>query len=225
MCKGMAMKRTWWVVVAALGMAVSARAQEDDDGLGRRLRLGLVGGVMFEAPEAFSESSCDPAGQSYFFGARVGYVMAEFLDLEGSVTVHNDSGEVCIAEPQAPPENGTRTLRVFDEGVEGYPYVTDEVRAILHMPESRGRIASARLVTGIGYIWKKEIAFALAGLGVRYGGQRFQGTMDLERWWLGVPFTDIRQTFSDGEVISSTRDEDEVAENPILLRLGAEWRH
>lgn len=210
-------------MVAIAGTAVPARGQ-DAESLTSRLYVGAYAGPLFDAAPSFSENSICPTDRTFSYGGRFGFAFGPFFDMEGSLSIHTENAETCLDGLELPPpENGTRTRRLLNEGIRGYPFASDEVRMILHTPEAAGR-ASARLIGGVGWLWVKDIGFLAAGLGVRYGGERLGGTVDLERWWFDVPFTDVEETFVNGELVSQERTSDEFSESPTVLRIGANWR-
>ncbi len=183
--------------------------------------LGAYGGPMFDAATSFSESC--PSETTFFVGGRLGYRLMRFLSVEGAFSVHQEDHDLCtIGLLPPPPENGERTIRRLGERVRGYPYATPEGRLVVHTPEYR-RSVWGRLTAGGGWMPSKDIGVLLAGLGIGFGGARIAGEVDVERWWFDVPFTDVVETYADGELESTTQLPGEFSENPVVLRFGVKW--
>lgn len=216
MSRGIALCFLMVCLPAAGGAAVAGQ----DSGGG--LYVGTHGGAMFDAAPAFSESIC-PSETTATFGLHVGHEFLRFLGVEGGTSLHTEDPDFCVnGLHPPPPENGTRTLRMLRENVTGYPFGTPEGRVFARSPEIGG-VASARLGMGGAWIPAKDIGALLAALGVRLSFGRLRAGLDLERWWFDVPFTDLEQTFVDGELVSEREMPGEFSENPVLLRVAVEW--
>ena len=205
-------------LVVASGFGIPLRGQGVDQGV---YAGAHVGGLFGTAP-SFSESICS-AETTFLWGAHLGYEFMTFLGVEGGISSHHDNPDLCVnGLVRPPPENGTRTIRSLGENVRGYPFLTPEGRLLIRSPRLGG-IASARVSLGGAWIPSKEIGVLLAGLGVRASFDRVRVMLNLERWWFDVPFTDLEETFQDGELVSAREIPGEFLENPIQLRASVQW--
>lgn len=214
--------------VAVVAMVESAPAQaEEEEGssIMRRMYVGAIAAPLFDAPPQFSEDLCSPERTTLSYGARLGFGFGPYFALEGGLSIHHEYADSCLlpADPAPPPQNGMRTVRVYQEGTRGYPFGSDEVRVIVRMHERPGR-PSGRLLAGAGWLWSKDIGFLLAGGGLRYGGERLAGTLDVEQWWFDVPFIDVEEAYLGGQLVSQEQTPGEDSESPIVIRFGVNWR-
>ena len=155
---------------------------------------------------------------------RAAVSILSLLAIEGSGTIHMQKGDICVNGLIPPPPNtGPFTQRFTQdvEGVRGYPFASTEARLIIDPLTSS--FVGVHGIGGFGWIWEKDIPFALAGLGVRVGRGIWRGVLNVELWWLDVPFRSIEQNFFDGELVSEIEIEESSSENPVSLRVGIEF--
>lgn len=210
------------VLGRAVPWAIAAWALGDTPVEAQVYDVGVGAGFFGDVPEPFQEPYCETNAAGLTGSAA--WRPLRWLSLEGSAIVTGQlGGETCAIPSLAPLPLDTPILETaYEDGVEGVDFFATHASAILE--PFAGSPVSPRARIGVGWIWQKDLADWVWGLGVRYTFGRYALYTDVDRWNLSV--AQVNETviyrLGGGREVVSSENVDRTF-RPWVARFGLEF--